>query len=235
MLRIYLDTAGRIILLKSWWQQQNISGEKTEKVEWGNSFSGRWTFRVYETRFDDVSWWYSFCSSFFFCAVKANTETGDGVGARVSRIQKTPRKMLKKERIFLENSRRNNGISIEVKFMNEKCRSSIINFISRFRIRHKAKWEKRRVSAFNKQNSCVRCCCIFSSSNFCINCSLPELLRNYCTWQHWNKCSVLCSADGFGRFHTLRDLYARANENEVHWNAKAVLAWRALTWSSCFF
>lgn len=113
MLRIYLDTAGRIILLKSWWQQQNISGEKTEKVEWGNSFSGRWTFRVYETRFDDVSWWYSFCSSFFFCAVKANTETGDGVGARVSRIQKTPRKMLKKERIFLENSRRNNGISIE--------------------------------------------------------------------------------------------------------------------------
>lgn len=115
--------------------------------------------------------------------------------------------------------------------MNEKCRSSIFNFISRFRIRHKAKWEKRRVSAFNKQNSCVRCCCIFSSSNFCINCSLPELLRNYCTWQHWNKCSVLCSADGFGRFHTQRDLYARANENEVHWNAKAVLAWRALTWS----
>lgn len=68
---------------------------------------------------------------------------------------------------------------------------SHLDFIRVFRTRHER--EEREASSFNKQNSCVRCCCGFDS--FCINCSLSFYEIMHMTTLK-NKCSVFCSADG---------------------------------------
>lgn len=166
---IHLDTSARIISLKP----MMTTTTSRENGWMGKFVLGSLNFSYLR---NSIRWCFLMIFFFSFSALRKHTETV-GRGTRVSGTIE-PRKCLRKQENFLGKflySANNNDIPkreiSEAKFMNVSRKSSLLNSHPRSSIRQNQAWkERRRASSFNKQNSCVRCCCVFVG--FCINCSL---------------------------------------------------------------